>query len=132
MIILSYVIFDQQLKNTFRKSPAPPPIEKIHSPLLKNCWTYLSVPWVDLLHQKTLSVLLWALLCWDSCKNHFCKDNKRLKIIKELSAKNNFKDGNDRNWCLLFGNHTEKNLFNHQGSYRNIMQFQIRSRKANK
>ena len=31
---LSYVIFDQQLKITFRKSPAPPPPpEKIHSPL---------------------------------------------------------------------------------------------------
>ena len=31
---LSYVIFDQQLKITFRKSSAPPPPpEKIHSPL---------------------------------------------------------------------------------------------------
>ena len=36
--ILSYVIFDQQLKITFRKSSAPPtpppPPEKIHSPFL--------------------------------------------------------------------------------------------------
>ena len=31
-VFLSYVLFDQQLKITFRKSPPPPP-EKIHSPL---------------------------------------------------------------------------------------------------
>ena len=33
-IFLSYVIFDQQLKITFRKSSTHPPIEKIHSPFL--------------------------------------------------------------------------------------------------
>ena len=33
-IFLSYVIFDQQLKITFRKSLTHPPIEKIHSPFL--------------------------------------------------------------------------------------------------
>ena len=32
-IFLSYMIFDQQLKITFRKSSAPPPPEKINSPL---------------------------------------------------------------------------------------------------
>ena len=32
-IFLSYVILDQQLKITSRKSSAHPPIEKIHSPL---------------------------------------------------------------------------------------------------
>ena len=30
---LSYVIFDQQLKITFRNPQPPPPPEKIHSPL---------------------------------------------------------------------------------------------------
>ena len=36
-IFLSYVIFDQQLKITFRKSSAPPPYpEKIQSPLFAN------------------------------------------------------------------------------------------------
>ena len=45
---------------------------------------------------------------WLLCKNHFCKDIKRFrKIIKELRAKNNFKDSDGRKQCLLFGDHTD-------------------------
>ena len=33
-IILSYVIFDQQLKITFRKFSAPPPLKKPNTPFL--------------------------------------------------------------------------------------------------
>ena len=40
----------------------------------------------------------------NSCRNHFCKDIKRFqKIVKELRAKNNFKDGDNRKrnaYCL--------------------------------
>ena len=42
-----------------------------------------------------------------SCKIHFSQDIKRFKkIINELRAKNNFKDGDGRKQCLLFGDHT--------------------------
>ena len=44
-IFLCYVIFDQQLRITFRKSSAPTPPEKIHSPLthkkFKKCKSHL-------------------------------------------------------------------------------------------
>ena len=59
-IFLSYVIFDQQLKITFRKSSTHPPIEKIHSPFLLGGGRTL---WLEVDPRKILNKVYNVINC---------------------------------------------------------------------